>query len=345
MSRLGFSEAIDRALLEAMVRDERVVVFGEDVQVLRAPLFARFGAERVLATPISESAFLGAAVGAALAGLRPVVEIMLVDFLPVALSAVVNEMAKVTAFSGGRWPCPLVVRSACGAGYGDGGQHEQALWGMLAGIPGVKVVVPSTPADAAGLLRAAIEDDGPVLFLEHKLLSRAWLDHLGGASRATVSFDSPADGVEGDVPEPVPAVPLGVAAVCRAGTDLTIASVGVGVHRALEAARALAEHGVAAEVIDLRTVRPLDRATLLASVGRTKALLAVDEDYREFGLTGELAAVCAEAGLTFAYARVAMDGVAIPYARDQEDAALPSARRVLDAALRLVGQPARAPAS
>ncbi len=340
MSRLAFSEAIDRALLEAMARDARVVVFGEDVQVLRAPLFARFGAERVLATPISESGFLGAAVGAALAGLRPVVEIMLVDFLPVALSAVVNEMAKVAAFSGGRWQCPLVLRAACGAGYGDGGQHEQALWGLLAGIPGVKVVVPSTPADAAGLMRAAIEDEEPVIFLEHKLLSRSWLDPMGGSSRATVSFDIPADGAEGDVPEPVPAIPLGVAATRRPGTDLTIASVGVGVHRALAAARALEGHGVASEVIDLRTVRPLDHQTLLASVRRTGALLAVDEDYREFGLTGELAAVCAEAGLTFAYARVALDGVAIPYARHLEDAALPSAARIVEAALRLARQPA-----
>ncbi len=338
MSRLAFSEAIDRALMEAMVRDERVIVFGEDVQVLRAPHFARFGAERVLAAPISESAFLGAAVGAALAGLRPVVEIMLVDFLPVALSAVVNEMAKVAAFSGGRWHCPLVVRAACGGGYGDGGQHEQALWGMLGGIPGVTVVVPSTPADAAGLMRAAIEADGPVIFLEHKLLSRAWLDAMGGSSRGTVSFEVPADGAEGEVPDPIEAVPLGLAAIRRTGSDLTIASLGVSVHRAVQAAEALAGRGVAAEVIDLRTVRPLDRETLLASVRRTSALLAVDEDYREFGLTGELAAVCAEAGLAFDYARVAMDEVAIPYARDREAMALPSHARIADAALRLVAQ-------
>ncbi|HEX9106931.1 MAG TPA: transketolase C-terminal domain-containing protein [Longimicrobiales bacterium] len=332
---MAFSEAIDAAVLEAMARDERVLLFGEDVEVLRAPLFARFGSGRVLDTPISESAFLGAAVGAAMGGLRPVVEIMLVDFFPVALSAVVNEMAKVGAFSGERWQCPLVVRAACGGGYGDGGQHEQALWGMLAGIPGLKVVVPSTPADAAGLMRGAIEDDGPVIFLEHKLLSRAWLDPMAGSSRAAVSFDVPADGAEGEVAQPIEAIALGSAATRLAGADLTIASVGVGVHRSLAAAGVLAEGGIAAEIIDLRTVRPLDRATLLRSVRRTKALLAVDEDYREFGLTGELAAVCAEAGLRFDFARVAMDGVAIPYDRAREDAALPSVGRIVETALTL----------
>ncbi len=338
MARLGFSEAIDRALLEAMLRDERIVVFGEDVPMLRAPLFARFGAERVRATPISESAFLGAAVGAAMAGLHPVVEIMLVDFIAVALSAVLNEMAKVTAFSGGRWRVPVVVRATCGAGYGDAGQHGQALWGMLAGIPGLQVVVPSTPSDAAGLMRAALEADGPVIFLEHKLLSRVMLDAMGGASRDTVSFDVPAAGAAGEVPEPITAVPLGSAAVRRSGSDLTITSLGVGVHRARAAAEILAQRGIAAEVIDLRTVRPLDVETLLGSLRRTGRLLAVDEDYERFGLTGELAAICAEAGVRFDFARVAMADVAIPYARRLEDRALPSVERITAAALRLMPQ-------
>lgn len=336
MTRLDLGQAIDLAVAESMARDERVVVFGEDVPMLRSALLARFGPGRVMGTPISESSFLGAAVGAAMGGLRPVVEIMLIDFIAVAMSAVLNEMAKVTAFSGGHWTVPLVVRATCGGGYGDGGQHEQALWGMLAGIPGLTVVVPSTPADGAGLMRAAIEHDGPVIFLEHKLISSLWLDSMGGASRDTVSFDIPAGVAGEEVAEPVEAVPLGTAAVRRTGTDLTIASLGVGVHRALEAARRLDAQGHSAEVIDLRTVRPLDRKTVLDSVRKTGALLAVDEDVREFGLTGELAASTLEAGLPFRFARVATEGV-IPYARSMEDAALPSADRIAAAAVELLG--------
>ena len=331
MKRRELGEAIDRAVAECMARDDRVVVFGEDVPLLRPALFARFGADRVRAAPISESAFLGAAAGAAMAGLRPVVEVMLVDFVAVGLSAVLNEMAKVSAFSGGRWDCPLVVRATCGGGYGDGGQHEQALWGLLGGIPGLKVAVPSNPADAAGLMRAAIEDPGPVIFLEHKLISRLWLDSMGGAGRETVSFDVPPAGAEGPVPEPVEALPIGRAAVVRPGRDLTIATLAVGVHRSLEAAHLLADDGLDAEVIDLRGTRPLDRGAVVESVRRTGRLLAVDEDYREAGLSGELAAVCAEAGLRFRYRRVTTEGV-IPYARDREREVLPNVDRILDAA-------------
>lgn len=335
MKRLEFGAAVDRSVAEAMARDERVLVFGEDVALLRPALFARFGASRVMNTPISESAFLGTAVGAAMAGLRPVVEIMLVDFIAVAMSAVLNEMAKIDSFSGGRWSVPLVVRATCGGGYGDGGQHEQALWGMLAGIPGLKVCVPSTPADGAGLMRSAIEDDGPVIFLEHKLISRLWLDAMGGSSRATVSFDVPEDATQGELPDSLAALPFGQALVRRAGSELTIAAVGVSVHRALQAANELESAGISAEVIDLRTVQPLDGNTVCASVGRTGRLLAVDEDYREFGLTGELAATVLEAGLSASFARVATDSV-IPYARHLETAALPSVERIVAAARTLM---------
>lgn len=340
MTHLELGEAIDRAVAEAMARDDRVVVFGEDVPLLRPALFTRFGADRVRAAPISESAFLGAAVGASMAGLRPIVEVMLVDFLAVGFSAVLNEMAKVRSFSGGRWDCPLVVRATCGGGYGDGGQHEQALWGMLGGIPGLKVAVPSDPADGAGLMRAAIEDPGPVVFLEHKLISRLWLDTMAGAARETVSFDVPAAAAEGPVPEPIEPVPLGEAVIRRPGRDLTIASIAVGVHRALEAAGRLAEDGIHSEVIDLRGTRPLDGAAVVGSVGRTGRLLVVDEDYREFGLSGELAAVCAEAGLRFDYRRVATASV-IPYSRAREREALPGVDRILSAARSLLDrQPA-----
>ena len=177
MRHLTFAAAIEDALAYAMSRDKRILIMGEDVQMIRMNLFTRFGRERVLAAPISEGAFLGAAVGAALGGLRPIVEIMLVDFIGVAMDALLNHAAKTEFFSGGKWHVPLVVRAACGGGYGDGGQHEQSLWGWLAHIPGVKVVVPSTPADAGGMLLAALDDDGPVIYLEHKLLADYWLDY------------------------------------------------------------------------------------------------------------------------------------------------------------------------
>jgi pyruvate/2-oxoglutarate/acetoin dehydrogenase E1 component len=337
---MEFGEAIDRAVAEAMARDDRVLVFGEDVPLLRPTLFARFGPSRVMAAPISESAFLGAGVGAAMAGLRPIIEIMLVDFLATAFSAVLNEMAKVKAFSGGAWDCPLVVRATCGGGYGDGGQHEQALWGMLGGIPGLKVVVPSSPADAAGLMRAAIEDEGPVIFLEHKLISWLWLDSMAGARRDTVAFDIPASAAEGPVPDPIEAIPIGEAATLRSGRDLTLASLAVGVHRGLAAAEALADDGVEVEVIDLRGTRPLDRAAVVESVRRTGRLVVVDEDYREGGLSGELAASCAEAGLEFRYRRVTTEST-IPYDRARERETIPNVHRILTAARDLLAaQPA-----
>ena len=210
---------------------------------MRRNLFVRFGPERVRSAPISESAFVGAAVAAAMAGLRPVVEVMLVDFVAVAADALLNHAAKVSAFSGGRWDAPLVVRAACGGGYGDGGQHEQTLWGWLAHIPGLKVVVPSNPADAGALMLAALADPGPVVYLEHKLLADYWLEFVGSGGRKTVSFDVPAAGARGPAPDRWAPAELGRAAVRRQGSDLTMVSVGVGVHRALEAAEALAAGG------------------------------------------------------------------------------------------------------
>ena len=332
---MRFSEAIDDALAQAMAADERIVVFGEDVPLLRRDLLVRFGPERVRGTPISESAFVGAAVTAAMAGLRPVAEVYMADFLGVAMDALLSHAAKVRAFSGGGWSAPLVVRVACGGGYGDGGQHEQALWGLLAGIPGLAVVVPSTPADAHGLMLAALRCDGPVVFLEHKLLSRSWLDFMGRGGRETVSFDVPPDGVEAEV-APGVEVPIGKAVVRRPGAHLTIASLAVGVHRALAAATGLARDGIECEVLDLRTVRPLDRETVAASVRRTGRLLVVDEDYREFGLSGELAATVLEAGLAPRFARVCVEGT-IPFARHLEDAALPGVSRIDAAARALAG--------
>jgi pyruvate dehydrogenase E1 component beta subunit len=298
-------------------------------------LYARFGERRVRQTPISESAFLGAAVGAAMAGLRPIAELIMIDFVAVAADALINHAAKIEAFSGGRWQVPMVVRAGCGGGYGDGGQHEQALWGWLAHIPGIKIVAPSTPADAGGLLTAAIADDGPVVFLEHQLLSEDWLDYLGAGGRSTVSYDIPADGRQGVVPDRWEPIAFGKAAVRRTGSDLTIAGVGVGIHRAAEAAERLSREGISASVLDLRSIAPLDRDAVVSDVGRTGRLLVVDEDYRDYGLSGELAATLLEAGLTARYARVAVEGT-IPFDPVRERAALPNVERIITAARNLM---------
>jgi acetoin:2,6-dichlorophenolindophenol oxidoreductase subunit beta len=335
MRRMGFTEAADDALGQAMAEDPRIVVWGEDVPMIRRTLLVRFGPQRVRGTPISESAFLGAGVAAALAGLRPVVELYMADFIGVCVDALLNHASKIEAFSGGKWSVPLVVRAPCGGGYGDGGQHEQSLWGWIAHIPGLAVAIPSTPADAGGLMLGALAHGGPVVYFEHKLLSEIWLDTLGSSGRDTVQFDVPAEGAKGPVPRRWEALPLGQAAVRREGSDVTLVSVGLGVHRALQAAGELEKEGISAGVVDLRTLCPLDRDTLCREVGRTGRLVAVDEDYEGFGLSGELAAVVAEAGVAFRYARVCTKAT-IPYDRAREDLALPGAGRIRAAALGLV---------
>jgi len=336
MRRISFSEAIDDALGQAMAADPRILLLGEDVQGLHSGLFVRFGRERVRNTPISEAAFVGAAVAASMAGLRPVAEVMLVDFIAVAVDALLNHAAKLETFSGGRWQAPLVVRTACGGGYGDGGQHEQSLWGWLAHIPGLSVVVPSTPADAGGLMLGSLALGSPVVFMEHKLISSLWLDFLGSGGRDTVHYDIPAEGTRGLAPDVWEPLPIGKAVLRRAGVDVTIATLGVGVHRALEAAALLEQRGISAGVLDLRTVSPLDEAALCEQVARTLRLLVVDEDYEGFGLSGELAAVALEAGLTFKYARVCTQ-TTIPYARHLEDETLPNVKRIVAACEGLVG--------
>jgi pyruvate dehydrogenase E1 component beta subunit len=335
MKTMGFADAIDDALAQVMAADPRVVVFGEDVHGLRASLFVRFGERRVRPAPISEAAFVGAAVGAAMAGLRPVVEVMMVDFIGVAIDALLNHAAKLEAFSGGKWKVPMVVRTPCGGGYGDGGQHEQSLWGWLAHIPGLTVVVPSNPADAGGLMISAIEYEGPVVYLEHKLLASNMLDFLGSGGRTTVQYDVPADGTSGPVPDKWSPVLLGKAASLREGKDITLVSVAVGVHRCLEAATILEKEGMSAGVLDLRTVSPLDKEALCQAVSRSGRLLVVDEDYRDFGLSGELAAVVLEAGIPVRFSRVCT-GETIPYYRELEDQVLPNTKRIVDAALKLV---------
>ncbi len=329
MTVMKYGQAIDYALGETMARDDDVLTWGEDVMLIHRDLLARFGPERVRDTPISESAFLYAGIGAAMAGLRPVVEIMLVDFLAVAWSGIANAASKFRDFSGGSWEVPLVVRAGCGGWYTDGGQHVQTLWGQLSAYPNINVVCPSTPADAAGLMLTAVQSDEVVVFLEHQLLSEQWIDYLGGGSRATVSFDRlvPADGAEGDVPLPLEPLPLGQAALRREGSDVALISLGVGAHRCLEAAEALASSGIEASVLDLRCVSPLDGNAVIEQARKAGRVVVVDEDYVRGGLTGEIAALLLEAGVTTKYARVAVEGT-IPFAPHLEYAALPNADRI-----------------
>jgi pyruvate/2-oxoglutarate/acetoin dehydrogenase E1 component len=337
MKKIKFMDAVDSVLAQAMAEDPRIILMGEDLRALRSALYVRFGPERVLNTPISEAAFLGAGVAAAMGGLRPVVELYMADFLAVAVDALLNHAAKVADFSGGKWHIPLVLRTTCGGGYGDGGQHEQSLWGWIAHIPGISVVVPSNPADAGGLMLAALEAQDPVVLMEPKLLSENWLDFLGGGSRPAVKFDIPTSGVVGEVPTPWQPVPMGNAAIKRPGSDLSIFSLGVGVHRALDAAEILSQEGFQVEVIDLRTVSPLDHETILESVVKTRRMLVVDEDYQGFGLSGELSAIALEKGLSFAYRRVCTQGT-IPFSREMEDQVLPNTQRILAAARELVAE-------
>lgn len=335
MRKMGFSEAVEDALLQAMTEDPRIIYIGEDAHTYRMNLFVRFGEKRVRPAPISEAAFLGAAVTAAMTGLIPVVELVLVDFISVAMDALLNHAAKVRDFSGGRWNVPLVVRAPCGGGYGDGGQHEQSLWGWLAHIPGLSVVVPSNPKDAGRLMLTALEHEDPVIYCEHGLLAEAWLEYMGRGGRKSVEYDVPADGTSGPVPDRWEPMPLGKAAVLREGKDLTLVSLGVGVHRCLEAALALEDKGASACVIDLRTVVPLDRETIIANVSESERILVVDEDYKNFGLSGELAATVMEAGIPAKFKRVCTE-TTIPYSRRLEDETLPSTKKILDAALALL---------
>jgi pyruvate/2-oxoglutarate/acetoin dehydrogenase E1 component len=335
MKKMSFADAIEDALMQAMATNENIIIMGEDVHGLRMNLRIRFGRDRVLPTPISESAFVGAAVAAAMGGLHPVVEVMLVDFIGVSIDAILNQAAKIEFFSDGKWKVPMVIRAACGGGYGDGGQHEQSLWGWLAHIPGLAVVVPSTPKDAGGLMTAALAYEGPVIYLEHKLLSDYWLDALGGASRKNIKFDVPASGAWGEVPKIWEPVPLGKGIIRREGKDLTILSVGVSAHRAWTAALQLEKESISAEVVDLRSIAPMDQHLIIESVAKTGRMLVVDEDYQAFSLSGELAAIALEAGIRMKYARVGTKST-IPFSRQLEYEVLPNVERIIHSAMALM---------
>jgi pyruvate/2-oxoglutarate/acetoin dehydrogenase E1 component len=315
MSELEFRVAIRDAIAEELERDQSVLFFGEDVAApggvfaVTGGLQERFGADRVFDTPISELALAGAAFGAAATGMRPVVEVMFGDFMGLAMDSLVNQAAKLWYVSNEQGSAPLVIRSAVGAGGRFGAMHSQSHGTWFQGIPGLKVAAPSSPADAKGLLKSAIRDDNPVIFLEHKRLYS----------------------VEGPEPERE-MVPLGRAAVTREGGDLTIVSISKGVRDALEAADALAGDGVEVEVVDLRSLRPLDGATVLASVQKTNRLLAVEEGPRTGGWASGVLGAVTEQGLhdlDDAWL-IATDETPIPYSPALEDAFLPAPETIAE---------------
>ena len=318
MREITYREAIREALREEMRRDDRVFILGEDVAAaggvfkVTQGLLAEFGPERVIDTPLSESAIVGAAVGASLMGMRPVAEVMFADFTTLAMDAIVNHAAKIHYMSGGEVSAPLVVRMAYGAGPRWGSHHTQSVESWLANVPGLTLVMPSTPYDAKGLLKAAIRTPNPVIFLEHKLLY----------------------GKNGEVPEAEYLVPIGKAEVKRPGDDVTIVASGLMVDRALDAARTLAQEGVSAEVIDLRSVQPLDEETILASVEKTGRLVTVHEAPVRGGFGGEIAAVVAGKALGFLDApiqRVGGPWTPVPFGPVLVDAYVPKEADIIQA--------------
>jgi pyruvate dehydrogenase E1 component beta subunit len=319
---MPYREALRLALSEELARDEHVFVMGEEVGVFEgaykvtAGLLEEFGPDRVRDTPISEEGFVGAGVGAAMLGERPVVEIMTLNFLLVAMDQVVNHAAKIGAMFGGEVRCPLVIRTPNGAGNQLTAQHSQSFEGWFAATPGLKVVAPASPADAKGLLKAAIRDDDPVLVVENLVIYKE----------------------KGAVPlDPDFVTPIGRAVVARAGSDLTLVAHGYSVVRALRVAERLAaSHRVDVEVVDLRSLRPLDVETVAASVAKTSRALCVEEGWPTYGITAELAARIQKAcfdDLDAPVERVGMAEVPLPYAKNLETIALPTEDRIARAAL------------
>lgn len=329
--RLNTSKAMVEAIAQEMERDDSVVYLGEDVGAYggifssTTGLLEQFGKDRIIDTPISETAFVGLGIGAATEGMRPIVELMFADFMGVCLDQLYNHMAKIHYFSGGNVKVPMVLTTAVGGGYSDGGQHSQTLWGTFAHLPGMKVVVPATPADAKGLMASAIRDDSPVVYMFHKgIMGLPWM----AKNRRSIDV----------VPEGEYLVPIGKANVAHPGADVTVVTLSLSVHHALDVAERLAGEGIGVEVLDLRSLVPLDREAILESVGKTGRLVVVDEDYLSFGLSGEVVATVAEHDPTLLKAppvRVAMPDIPIPYAHDLEYAALPRQDRI-EAAIRKV---------
>jgi len=323
--------AISEAIAQEMERDSRVFYMGEDVCAyngifgITQGLCGKFGPERVRDTPISEAGFIGAAVGAAAVGMRPIVELMFVDFLGVAFDQIFNHMAKNHYMSGGQVKMPIVLTTAIGGGYNDAAQHSQVLYALFAHVPGLKVVVPSNSYDAKGLMISAIRDDDPVVYMFHKkILGLPWMSYPKTALT--------------HVPEEPYTVPIGRARIAREGKDVTVVTAGLMVHYALEAAEKLRGEGIDVEVIDLRTIKPLDKETIVGSAKKTGKVLVIDEDYLSFGLTGEIAAILAEESMNVKYRRIAIPDVPIPYSRPLEQYVIPSTDRIVNAIKELVGK-------
>src|SRR5688500_15624371 len=317
---LTFGDAIKEAIAEEMRRDPKVILMGEDVaeagttfKVLTG-LVDEFGKDRIIDTPISEAGFSGLGVGAAMAGLRPIVDIMFGDFMTIIMDQLVNQAAKIHYMSGGRWKVPMVVRCTMGATRRSAAQHSQSLHAWPSHVPGLKVVVPSTPYDAKGLFKAAVRDDNPVVIFEHKISYRK---------------------VKGHVPDEDYIVPLGLADVKREGTDITLIALSSMVQVALGAAQMLEEVGISAEVVDPRTTWPLDEKTLVESVKKTSRCIVIDEGYFRYGVTGEIASVIQEQAfydLDGPVRRIGAMHVPIPFSPSLEDHTVPSERQVFDMA-------------
>ncbi len=320
---MTYREAMRAALREALQRDSRVFLMGEDVGryggcfAVSKGLQDEFGAERIRDTPLSESAFVGAGIGAALGGMRPIVEIMTVNFSLLALDQIVNNAATILHMSGGQFSIPLVIRMTTGAGRQLAAQHSHSFDGWYAHIPGIKVLTPATLEDARGMLWSALEDPDPVLIFEHGSLYN----------------------MEGEISADAGAVEIAGAAVRRPGTDISLITYGGTLAKTLQAAEALAATGVNAEVVDLRTLRPLDTATILDSVNRTHRAVIVDEGWRSGSIAAEIMARIVEGAfysLDAPLARVCTAEVPIPYAKHLEDAALPQVETIAEMARRIV---------
>jgi pyruvate dehydrogenase E1 component beta subunit len=321
MAELRFVRAVNLALADAMADDPTVILIGEDVGEAGGSFGAskglrdRFGPMRVRDTPISEAAIAGAAVGAAMSGLRPVLEIMFMDFTTLAMDALVNQAAKARFMFGGQISVPLVLRTPHGGGLGAGPQHSQCLEAWFAHVPGLKVVCPSTPQSAYGLLRAAIADPDPVIFVENKALYA----------------------MKVEAADKLPILKIGEAATAREGSDVTIVSYGAMVHTALKAAQTLRDAGVEAEVIDLQSLQPWDETTVLASLTRTHRLVVAHEAVESFGIGAEIAARIGEVGfdeLDAPIVRVGAPFMPTPFSKALESRYLPTAARIVAAALR-----------
>jgi pyruvate dehydrogenase E1 component beta subunit len=322
---ITFAEAVREALAEEMRRDARVCILGEDVAEAGTPfkvlsgLFEEFGKDRVINTPISEAGFTGIGVGAAMTGLRPVVDIMFGDFSTLIMDQMVNQAAKVHYMSGGKWKVPMVLRTTMGATRRSAAQHSQSLQAWFSHIPGLKVIMPSTPYDAKGLLKTAIRDDNPVVFIEDKMMFR----------------------MKGPVPSEEYTIPLGVADVKRKGSDITIVATSSMVQVALGGATLLQEEGISAEVIDPRTTWPLDEKTMVQSAKKTSRVIVMDEGYGRYGVGAELAATISDQAFFYLdqpVKRLCAMHVPIPFSPPLEDATVPTEQSVFELARTMCGR-------